>query len=178
MGDKIYLDSTEMLRDSFAFAREIYDSGFRPEVLIALWRGGAPVGIAIHEFFDFKGVECYHTSIKTCSYTGIGERCEPSVENMDCIMEKLGPHTRVLVVDDIFDSGSTVRAVRDKLLEATDCVRVATLYYRPEHNITDFIPDFYFKETGTWLVFPHELIGLTPEEIKQKDRFIYDTCGF
>lgn len=178
MGDKIYLDSTEMLRDSFKLARKIYDSGFRPDVLVALWRGGTPVGIAIHEFFDLKGMTCYHTSIKTCSYTGIGERCEPTVENLGCIIEKLDQHTSVLVVDDIFDSGSTVRAVREKLLETTDCVRVATLYYRPAHNITDFTPDFYLKETDTWLVFPHELVGLTPEEIKRKDRIIYDTCGF
>jgi hypoxanthine phosphoribosyltransferase len=177
LGDKIYLDSNEMLRDSFTLARLIYDSGFLPDVLVALWRGGTPIGIAIHEFLAFKGVKCYHTSLKVCSYTAIGERCEPSIDNIKSITEIVDSETKVLIVDDIFDSGATVRAIREELVELTDNVRVATLYYRPEHNITDFTPEYYLKETDTWLVFPHELVDLTPDEIREKDPLIFSICG-
>lgn len=177
MDGKIYLNSLDMTRDSFALARKIYDSGFLPEVIIALWRGGTPVGIAVHEFLHYKGVECYHTVVKTHSYTGIGEHDEPCIENMDYVIGKLGPHTRVLVVDDIFDSGATMRTVRARLSEVTDGISVATLYFKPSRNVTDFTPDFYLKETESWLVFPHELMGLTPEEIREKDPYIYSILG-
>ena len=52
---KMYLDSREYLRDTWRLARRIMDSGWRPKVLIALWRGGAAPGAAIHEFFAYHG---------------------------------------------------------------------------------------------------------------------------
>ena len=44
-------------------------------------------------------------------------------------------------------------------------MRVATPWYKPAKNVTDITPDYYVHETDAWLVFPHELVGLTPEEI-------------
>ena len=65
---------------------------------------------------------------------------------------------------------SGVKAIIDEL--RTRCrrntpedIRVATVYYKPEKNKTDRTPDFYIYETEKWLVFPHELDGLTAEEI-------------
>ena len=49
MDEKIYLDSNGLTRDSFALARKIFDSGFRPDVIIGLWRGGTPVAVAVQE---------------------------------------------------------------------------------------------------------------------------------
>ena len=46
-------------------------------------------------------------------------------------------------------------------------IKVATPYYKPTKNKTDRKPDFYLHETDEWLVFPHELDGLTVEEIKE-----------
>ena len=43
--------------------------------------------------------------------------------------------------------------------------RVATVYYKPEKRKTERVPDFYIHETNEWLVFPHELHGLTMDEI-------------
>ena len=45
-------------------------------------------------------------------------------------------------------------------------IRVATPYFKPKNNKTDRVPDYYIHETDQWLVFPHELQGLTLEEIK------------
>ena len=42
---------------------------------------------------------------------------------------------------------------------------MATVYFKPGNNRTDRRPDYYIHETDKWLVFPHELKGLTPEEI-------------
>jgi hypothetical protein len=44
-------------------------------------------------------------------------------------------------------------------------VRVATAYYKPARNTTTRVPDYYVRSTEQWLVFPHELLGLTHEEI-------------
>ena len=177
MDDKVYLDSNGVTRDSFALARKIYDSGFRPDVVIALWRGGTPVGIAVHEFLHYKGIECYHTAVKTCAYTGIGQCREPVSENMDYVLDRIGPGTKVLVVDDIFDSGATIRAVRARLGGTQAEVRVATPYFKPRRNTAGFGPDFYLREVDAWLVFPHELLGLTPEEIRRKDPEIHALLG-
>ena len=45
-------------------------------------------------------------------------------------------------------------------------VRVATVYWKPSRNVTTLQPDFYVHQTEDWLVFPHEICGLTPEEIR------------
>jgi hypothetical protein len=44
-------------------------------------------------------------------------------------------------------------------------VRIATVYFKPARNKTQLKPDFYIRATDEWLVFPHELKGLTREEI-------------
>ncbi len=44
-------------------------------------------------------------------------------------------------------------------------IRIATVYYKPTRNRSSLVPDYYVKATDTWLVFPHELQGLSREEI-------------
>jgi hypothetical protein len=39
-------------------------------------------------------------------------------------------------------------------------------WYKPSRNETDRVPDYYVRETAEWLVFPHELDSLTPEELR------------
>ena len=48
-----------------------------------------------------------------------------------------------------------------------DC-RIATVYYKPARNETDIEPDYAVIETDDWIVFPHELEGLSPTEIRAK----------
>ena len=45
-------------------------------------------------------------------------------------------------------------------------IRIATPYFKPSKNKTDRIPDYYIHETDEWLIFPHELQGLSMDEIK------------
>ena len=173
MPEKTYLFSNDITRDSFLLAREILDSGYQPDAVIALWRGGTPIGIAIQEFFKVKGIRCYHTAVKCTSYTGIEESGAPVVENLENVLEHLTPDTRVLVVDDIFDTGRTAKCMHDIITRVTPHVRIATLYFKPSRNTTDMKPDYYIHVTDKWIVFPHELDGLTEEEIREKDPFIH-----
>ena len=62
---------------------------------------------------------------------------------------------RILVVDDVWDSGSTVVAVRDRLRKAGAMVDVCVLHFKPRHNkFPGDAPDFYAEETDAWIVYP------------------------
>ena len=177
MVEKAFIRADDLVRDSFGLAKRIYDSGFVPDVLLVLWRGGTPVGIVIHEFLLYKGIDTYHTALKAESYVGIGERTAPRIEYMESLLEKVTPNSRVLVVDDIFDSGSTMKRVVELLSPAVAEIKIATLYYKPGANTTDITPDFYGRQTDRWIVFPHELMGLSEGEIRAKDQVVADMLG-
>ena len=172
--NKIYLSADEYLRDTFRLARQVMDSGWTPDELIALWRGGAPVGVGIHEFLSYHGIRVGHHVLKCKSYTGIRVHSQEVVfESEEGVLSLLKPGERVLVVDDVFDSGNTMRAMLAKLAGRGLDVKLATVYWKPNANQTTLKPDYYVNLTDEWLVFPHEMEGLTPEEIRIKDPVLY-----
>ncbi len=75
-----------------------------------------------------------------------------------------------MIVDDVFDTGRSIMAVLERISglsrrNAPEIIRVATVYYKPNKRKVDFVPDYYIHATDDWLVFPHELEGLTREEV-------------
>ena len=169
---KTYLTANDVTRDSFLLAHKVFASGFRPDAVIAIWRGGTPVGVVVQEYLQMRGISCYHTAVKITSYTGIGTHAEPALENMDSVRAQLKPDGGILVVDDIFDSGKTAEAIHRLLRPITPSIRFAMPYYKPANNTTNLTPDYFIREIDSWLVFPHELLGLSPEELRVKDPFI------
>ena len=171
--EKIFVSATMLLQDSFRLAAEIYGSGFRPDFIVGIWRGGTPVGIAIQEYFDYVGVETDHIAVRTSAYVAIGQRAKTiRVHGLHYIIEEANAAHSLLIVDDVFDSGRSVEALlrelSDKMrLNMPETVRIAAPWYKPEKNETDLVPDFYLHETNEWIVFPHELSGLTFEDIKE-----------
>ena len=169
--DKVYISANDLLLDSFRLAQKIHDSGFRPDFIIGVWRGGAPVGITIQEYLEYVGIHTDHIAIRTSSYYGINKQDKTvRVHGLDYIIDNVNAEHQVLLVDDVFDSGRSIRAIFDKLRARArrnmpETMRVATPWYKPAKNVTDITPDYYVHETDAWLVFPHELVGLTPEEI-------------
>ena len=171
MQEKIYISAESLLNDSFRLAANVLNSGFRPNFIIGIWRGGTPVGIAVQELMDFLDVKTDHIAIRTSSYTGIGEQSdEVAVHGLGYIVRKINQEDALLIVDDVFDSGRSIEAVIRTLTERTrrntpNEIRVATPWYKPGNNKTSRVPDYYVHETDKWLVFPHELKGLNREEI-------------
>lgn len=175
MSFKTYVSANDYIRDSFRLARMVLDSGWVPDDLIALWRGGAPVGVSVHEFLYYHGLRPRHRVLKCQSYTGIQSRKhEVTFENAEEILHSIVPGSRVLVIDDVFDTGHTARAVFERLIPFHADVRLATVYWKPNENQTTCKPDYHVRETDEWIVFPHELDGLTADEVKVKDPVIYD----
>ena len=174
MNDKHYLSADEYLRDTWRLAAAVRESGWQPDILIALWRGGAPVGVALHEYFKVIGWKLQHIPLKCASYTGIGENPGGvAFTHGDIVFGMLRKGDKVLVVDDIFDTGKTAAAVKQRIDEIGAEMRMACVYWKPEKNKTNLRPDYFVKDVGLdWIVFPHEIEGLTKEEIAVKDPFL------
>ena len=68
---KTFIQADELLKDSFELAWQVYESGYRPDYIVGVWRGGAPIGIAVQEFLDVLGIDSDHIAIRTSSYSGI-----------------------------------------------------------------------------------------------------------
>jgi hypoxanthine phosphoribosyltransferase len=168
---KVWITADRLLEDSYRLANRILDSGFRPSHIVGIWRGGAPVGIAVQELLAYNGIDCDHIAIRTSSYTGIDEQKEVRVYALGYLIDTLNPEDHLLVIDDVFDSGRSIEAFLRELSarcrhNMPHTVRIATAYYKPSRNRTRLKPDFYVHETEDWLVFPHEICGLTRDEIR------------
>ena len=181
MSDKQYLCAEQLLTDSFRLAKSVLDSGFEPTMIIAIWRGGVPIGIAVQEFFAFSGVETDHIAIRTSSYdTGIDQRLGGvRVHGLNYLIKHVRAEDRLLIVDDVFDTGRTVDAVIDRLTELARLntpadIRVAVPYYKPRRREVQRQPDYYLEETDAWLMYPHSLEGLSLDEIREHRPALYD----
>ena len=127
----------------------------------------------MQELLEYRGHPCDHIAVRTSSYTGIDQQDkEVKVLGTNYLIDNLDREHSLLIIDDVFDSGRSIEALLREL--STKCrrnlpetIRVATVYYKPSRNKTDLTPDYFVHETDDWLVFPHELQGLTDEEIRE-----------
>lgn len=171
--EKTYITAQSLLEDSFRLAADVFKDGFRPQFIIGIWRGGTPVGIAVQEFYDYKQVQTDHIAVRTSSYYGINQQSKTiKVHGLHYLVENANADDGLLIVDDVFDSGRSIAALVEQTkklmrLNTPRDIRVATPWYKPSNNKTNIVPDYYVHETNDWLVFPHELSGLTKAEIAE-----------
>jgi hypoxanthine phosphoribosyltransferase len=171
MTEKQFIKPQDLLDDSFRLGLQVLDSGFRPDFIVGIWRGGTPVGIAVQELFEHHGLATDHIAIRTSSYEGIAQRGKTiRVHGLNYIVEKADAAHCLLIVDDVYDTGLSIQAVIESLNRLSrrntpHDIRIATVFFKPCNNRTGRRPDYYVHETDKWLVFPHELKGLSPEEI-------------
>ena len=180
MSEKQYISAQKLLEDSFRLGAEIIKDGFRPTIMIAIWRGGVPMGIAVQELLGWYGIDTDHISIRTSSYSGIdGHSHEIRIHGMNYLIKNCTHEDRLLIVDDVFDTGLTIEAVishlQDKArLNTPHQIRVAVPYYKPSRNQTGREPDYYLHETAQWLKYPHSLEGLSIEEVAANRPELYE----
>ncbi len=172
---KRIIAANDMLRDSFQLAADVYKSGFRPDFLVGLWRGGSAVGIAVQEGLDYFGVPTDHIAIRT-SYSGADTyekmvtKKRIRVHGLEYLLEKLCAVHSLLIVDDVLSTGKSLRAVLSQLKKKTrrnlpQDIRIATVWFRPTEKTLQR-PDYYVHETSDWLVLPYELTGMSVDEIR------------
>ena len=172
-----FIAADDLLRDSFQLAANIYEAGFEPDFLVGLWRGGSAVGIAVQEGLDYFGTKTDHIAIRT-SYTGaarysqmVSKADSIRVHGMQYLLENLSAHHSMLIVDDVYSTGSSVNAVIQQLTRRTrrnlpHDIRVATVWYRPTEK-TLRTPEYFVHETRDWLVLPYELSGFSVKELRE-----------
>ena len=169
--EKTFISAESLLRDSLALGMMVVRSGYRPTFLVGMWRGGAPIGIAVQEVLDYHEIPTDHIAIRTSAYYGIDKQEKTvRVHAIDYLVSRLDAEDRLLLVDDVFDSGRSIEAVIAELRRRCrrnlpESIRTATVYYKPLRNRSAMVPDYCVREVEEWLVFPHELQGLSPEEI-------------
>jgi hypoxanthine phosphoribosyltransferase len=179
MGKKQYLSAQDLLEDAFRLGASILNSGFRPTFMIAVWRGGVPMGIAVQEFLEYHGVSTDNIAIRTSSYSGIDQQSRSvRVHGLDYLVKHVTRDDALLIVDDVFDTGRSIEAIIDQLhkrarLNTPHDIRVAVPYYKPERNEINREPEYYLHATNAWLKYPHSLEGLSAEEIAEHRPELY-----
>ncbi len=167
------LDPDDYLADCFRLAKNIWDDGYRPDFLVALWRGGTPPGIAIHELFRCQGHEFYHTAIRTQSLEGVAQGDGYDIRGLKHVIDEVESAHQMLIVDDLFDTGRTMYEVieylRRRARRNTPEIRVAAVYYRPERRAFIVGPHYYLHAVADRPVFPHQLTALASERLAETD---------
>ena len=175
---KKFIAADDLLRDSFRLATSIHEAGFHPDFLVGLWRGGSAVGIAVQEGLDFLGVKTDHIAIRTsyrgaASYTEMVRKADAiRVHGLQYLLENLSSHHSLLIVDDVYSTGSSVKAVIDQLSRKTrrnmpKDIRIASVWFRPTER-TLRTPDYFVHETRDWLALPYDLTGMTLDELREE----------
>jgi hypoxanthine phosphoribosyltransferase len=181
--EKRYIEEQELVEDSYRLAVTIYQSGYRPDFIVGVWRGGSTVGIYVQECLQYLGVETDHIAIRT-SYQGMEDYLqkleqgdEVRAHGLQYLYENMNADDALLIVDDVYSTGRNVAAVIDRLQAKTkrnmsQHVRVAAPYYKSGFNENNREPDYYLHDYEGWLVLPYELTGLSDEEIAANKAWI------
>ena len=179
---RVFVSANDLLLDSFRLAVNIRNSGFKPDFLIGLWRGGSGVGIAVQEGLEYFGINTDHIAIRTSykgrdSYAQMVDKADAiRVHGLQYLLENVCAENSLLIVDDVYSTGSSVAAVVRRLTEQArrnvpHDIRIATVWYRPTDK-TIRVPDFYIHQTHEWLVLPYELSGVDIDELRANKREI------
>jgi uncharacterized protein len=136
-------------------AAQIEGEGFRPDAVLALARGGLPLGGALAYALRVKGMATLNVEF----YTGVDERLEepvmlPPVPDLSLLRTE-----RLLVVDDVADTGRTLALARDFCAQHGPEVRTAVLYEKPQSVVRC---DFVWRRTDRWINFPWSTPTRTP----------------
>ncbi len=152
--EKLFVKPFELYRDSVKLGYRILESGYKPDGIIGILRGGAVPCLVIHELFKLNGLEIPFDMITAKSYNG-KEQAEVKLRGLS---EVEAFDKKLLLVDDLWDTGNTLNRIISVLnsMGAKE-IRTATLYYKPTKNLQIIKPDYYLRETSEWVVFPHEL---------------------
>lgn len=130
-----------------ALAQTVADDGYQPDLILSIARGGLFVAGSLGYALSVKNIHLINVEF----YTGVDERLPlPVVLPPVPDLVDLG-NARVLVADDVADTGATLQLVmefcRDKVAEA----RSAVLYEKPRSLVRC---DYVWKRTDDWIAFP------------------------
>lgn len=130
-------------------AQKIHSQNYRPDIIVAVARGGLVPARILTDLLETPTIG----AIQVEFYAGIQKTlCEPTLKQ---ILNTKITDKKILLVDDIADTGESLKLAKTYLqAQGAQEIKTATLYQKPQ-SIT--IPDFYEKQTTSWLVFPWDI---------------------
>ena len=131
-----------------SLAQKIREDDFKPDVIVGVSRGGWPPARVMSDLLENPEI----ANVKAEFYLGVAETKGEPIITQPVSVSVSGK--KVLVMDDVADTGKSLRLVKSHLKEkgATE-VKIATIYYKPWSVV---IPDYYERETSSWIIFPWE----------------------
>ena len=176
MSDKQYLSADQLLVDSFRLAERVFSAISANGDYCHLAGRGA-------HWYRSAGVSRvlrYPDIIsRFASYDAHRQRLVIRVHGLNYLIKNVTAEDKLLIVDDVFDTGRTVDAVIERLtslarLNTPADIRVAVPYYKPSRREVDRVPEYFLEETDAWLMYPHSLEGLSVEEIREHRPALYE----
>jgi hypoxanthine phosphoribosyltransferase len=181
---KEFLPYETVWNNTIKLAHRIYQEGFMPDVIYVSLRGGAYLGNVISEYFKIvhKGSRpVYYAAVVARSYTDVLRQGQITVEGWTYDPSHLRTGDRVLLVDDIFDSGRTVNHLAEIILEkgiSRQDLKVAVHDYKYFYDRGEQLPiqpDYWcrkhelsVKDEDLWIHYmSYELVGLSEDELEQ-----------
>lgn len=144
----LYLTWMDVQRLSEKLADQIAETGFRPDIIVAVSRGGFDPARILSDELNIRSL----ASLQVIYYAGVNERNDKPQVKYPLNADISG--LNVLVVDDVADSGSSLKVVKDYIdnLGPRE-VRIATLHHKPWST---FEPDFFAESADKWIIYPWE----------------------
>lgn len=181
---KEFLPYDNVRNNALKLAHKIYKEGFIPDVIYCSLRGGAYVANVVSEYFKIARKDCHpvlYAAVVARSYSDIRKRDRVMVDGWTYSPEHLRPGDKVLLVDDIFDTGKTINYLVEVLLEKgipRKDIKVAVhdyKYFTYKEEQLPIQPDYFCRkftitkpEEDRWIHYmSHELIGLSDEELEE-----------
>ena len=138
----------EIHNDVINISNNILKSGFKPDVIVAVARGGWVVGRLISDILNIKNV----ANIRIEFYSDISETIEKPIISQPISVDP--KNKKILLCDDVSDTGKSLSAAVEHLNEKNaKMIKVACLHKKPWSILT---PDYYSKETDKWVIYPWE----------------------
>ncbi|RLG60036.1 phosphoribosyltransferase [Candidatus Geothermarchaeota archaeon] len=164
----LVLTWNDIVKLSIELTEKIIESGFKPDVIVGVMRGGWVVAKIVEDLLGVQEI----ASLEIKFYKGIGEKAERPILTQPLVVDIRDK--KVLVVDDVADSGRTLQTATEIVrLHGAREVKTATLYVKPWSII---IPDYYSGTTTAWIVFPWEYGEVLREvALKNYGQLNYDT---
>ncbi len=147
--DFYVLKWSEFYRDILKLSKKIKKDNYKPDIIVAIARGGWVVGRILSDILEVNQVTDLHITFYTNIYSTLKE---------PVILEGIGKDVRnkkILVADDVSDTGESLLKSIDYLKSFSPLViKTATVYVKPW---TKLIPDYYTKIIDKWIIYPYEV---------------------
>lgn len=181
-----YINSNDLMEDSLKLAHNIFESGYIPDFLLAIWPGGVNAGLPIHEYFKYR-IKRDKLDIKAPDHISINTSLtyysyKSNIIGIKYLEDNINYNDKILIVDTVFSTGRLINQTIDKLKEilrrniSIDNIRVATVFYYPIEDVTTTTiptykkPHYFLKKVNKEIIFPQQIHRLINPE-KELDKY-------